>query len=216
MLAPSHVLPVAALALAQLAPVSAAATSVTLSFSGTFDEVSDEEGISDGSVTGGTPFSALVTFDDSATDLDSSPNEGVYGFATPPWSMVVVFGSYTLATSDQFLINVIDDVAAEDVVILASGVSVAGPLQTEFEDADLEIDLFDSSASALNSDALASVPFDLDSWPDARLFFTIRTADTEFDFSGSGPVESLVLLPEPSLALLSLGGLVLALRQRRR
>jgi hypothetical protein len=205
-------------------PAIAEAASIGLRLTGTIDETYIG-GLSEGLVAVGTPFSLSVTFDDAVSDEEPDPSMGRYPGSPPPWSIVLEVGGYTLSTESSYYFrvhnNALDEVYDHvNVWTNSSTNSVVGPLSTPTppEDNFLEFYLFDTDGAALQSDALTSVPWNLSFWPDSRVDFGFQdTFPTTWFFGGSGPIESLTVVPEPSAALLcglGLAGLVARRRLR--
>lgn len=191
----------------------AAASPISLLFTGTIDEANDENGVTDGSIAVGAEFSGSVSFDDAATDLDSDTGHGQYLFDSAPWTLTVQVGNYSLVASG-FLIAVDDAFDFLGFTALAEDTSLIGPLSAPLEDASFQYAF--NGVAPLGSDELASVLFALLSWSDAPFHLQIGTGELG-DFEAYGSVDSLVAVPEPgSSALLLVGALLLELRRRLR
>jgi hypothetical protein len=196
-----------------LAPHSAAATTIRVSFSGTIDQFYETPGATDGSVNVGTQFFGWMTFDDAAPDGDSRPGIGDYYFSSPPWVIAVQLGSFTLGSvEDPYWIEVFD---FDDVFRAVSlDFAVAGPGNVSQGDY-LDLVLIDDSRSALFSDALANVPFDLTAW--SRTGFSVFVRASPGGFAAYGHLDALstVVVPEPCTStLFAIGVALLALRSR--
>jgi hypothetical protein len=206
--------------LAWIAPLSAAALNVA--FSGTIEFVQDD-GISDGSVTVGTPFGGSVNVDSSAVDLDPSPTQGVYAFDAPTWSISAVMGPFIVFTvppagiADSSLrVTFENDSPSDSLNVEGLAVDFLGPVSQSIEGVSLQLSLQDSTGSALSSDAYDPSAFTLAPWSEASFTFELHTADGR-SFSAGGTLDRFEVVPEPDgLTLVSVGSVALALLSRFR
>jgi hypothetical protein len=227
----SFLAPLALLAaIACLTPRSSVAANVTVSFSGTIDSLSILEDPFapwiwhgyDGSFTVGSPFSGSLTFDDSTSDSNADVQVGNYSFDTPPFTAILQVGGYTLSSiSGRNTAQIFNDSfpqtypnGLDEISLFVEDVSVLGAPGFPSSESYFVLELEDFTGSALGSDALASVPFSLAPWDQARISFSLRRADSLSSFVSAGPIASQSVVPEPSTALLIwLGATGLAIRR---
>jgi len=199
------------------APVARAAP-LQISFEGVISDFEDPDGVLDGSVGVGTPFSGSVSFDSSAADSNPSPNEGEFAFALPPYALAFAVGNYALVPSAELGVSTVSVLPFPgDAVIFAprGGASVSGPLSLPVDGVTFNFRYDDPNGTTLSSTDLADVPFALASWPRVSVLFGIDVlfdpdlGDINSAFMG-GAVTSLSIVPEASaLVLLVASGLVL-------
>ena len=192
----------AALLLALAAPAAQAST-ITISFSGTIDEIGPD--VASG-FTSGDPFSGTIQFDDATPDTNASAILGDYGGAIS--SMSFDFGGY-LATATVGQVSVRNDTndSFNAVTFNGNGAQVAG-----LSLVSLSLSLVDSAGTTFSSDAIpASLSL-------SDFFFAKGAIEFEGGTSRRvrGSISSLTYtVPEPgALALLAVAGL-LALRRGR-
>ena len=213
------------LALTALAAGPAAATSVTVLLSGTWDSVTDNAGVTDGSVTAGDAFTVTLTYDDATADIDSDPNVGSYLLPGSSSSLTLATGSYTfsLLANEGIIFGVDDDVAGQDDFgWFAENFATSGPLPLGISTGYGYMNplVFDSTQTAHSSDDLTALPWsiaDYDS-PNLGMYFLIAV-------TGAGPNKFIELtgdftqfsvLPEPSLpTLMGLGSMLILGAARR-
>ena len=225
-----------AIGIAFVAPLPAVAGSLTVSFTGTIDTLffttagpggSPADSGYDGSFSVGSPFSGSLTLNDAASDLDPSSDSGLYRFDAPPWSAAFQVGNYTFSARGTgsccsgFEVYVNDRLSGVDQVLFAVPNPSVIRVPTNFpymQDSGFYIFLRDSvTATALESDDLASVPFTLAAWPSASIEFRAVAAPTyPSDFHATGTLLTMVVVPEPSTALLlGLGVATFGIRRGR-
>jgi hypothetical protein len=209
----------ALLSLAGAAPVSA--TTVTVQITGTWDSVTDTASVTDGSVTGGTSFTATLVFDDSTPDADGTVNVGDYTLAAAATSLDLSTGSYTfsLLASSSISLGIDDNVGGQDAFgffteFFSTTGLLSGGATTGYGFANPSF--FDSSETAHTSDDLTDLPWDASLYDLTNFYFLIEVdgvGSGEF-IELSGEVDGLQVLPEPSLLLLlALSGGMLAVRR---
>ena len=211
------------LALTALAAGPAAATSVTVQISGTWDSVTDNAAVTNGSITVGGAFSATLVFDDAAADLDASANVGDYLLPAASTDLVLGTGSYTfsLLSTSPISFGIDDNVGGQDGFgFFAEHFTTSGPLSsgasTGYGYANPA--LFDNSQTAHSSDDLTALPWDASAYDNTNFYFLIEVlgkGSNKF-IELSGPITELSVLPEPSMVVLvALSATALALAVRR-
>jgi hypothetical protein len=201
-------------------PRQAAALTVSVTFSGTVTSFSDD-GLLDGSIGAGTPYTASLSFDAAAADTNPSTSQGDYPFAVPPWSFVLEIGSYSFAAANGFAVNVSDFPPGNGDSFQAfaeQGLDVTGSLAAPLDFSSLAFFLLgpsSGSGNVLDSDALLDVPLDLASWEGSSLSLSGGSLGLLQLFSLEASVDELTAIPEPHTgAACGLGLLLLAALRR--
>lgn len=206
---------------ALLAVRNAEATPLTFHVTGLVDSVttSDPSVLDfDGSIVIGISFSATFTLDLESLDLNSAPDRGLY----PLLDYSASLGAYRLAGAGDGQIVVTNDIVGtrpdnrfdiftiDDPSPLIDGSAlIHGSPQSVKDSPMLDTSVllfsqFDFDASFLQSDALI-LP-DLDSVPATfNLVFSVGTVHAV----ASGGIRNLVIVPEPSTAVLLACGIAL-------
>lgn len=186
--------------------VPAWAVPITFAFSGTITEVKDLQKILDGSIAVGTPFSGYYRFESTMIDRDPSLEYGVYVSpavpgptyslpADPTLIMSVQLGDYAITAPFErvWLTNAIADwYTARCDFCEAFGLVAA-----------MGITLIDDDGGMLANDQLPLTPPSLNS-SDVRWFGIGNGGDAGATLSVGGTLDSLVLVPEPSVLVLIL------------
>ena len=166
----------------------------------------------DGSFAVGSLFSGSITFDRSIPDRDPGATYGRYGLDSDlaPWAATLTVGSYAFSFGNRYSdLFVSNDSGTPPASVDSVSFYLDGFYPRSFYPWEVRfvLSLRDSvMAAALSSDRLDSVPFALASWPEARVTFTSGQSLDTADFTGSGTLQSLYSVPEPSgLFLLLLG-----------
>ena len=199
------------LALTALAAGPAAATSVTVQLSGEWFDVTDNAGVTDGSVTTGDAFTVTLTYDDSTADVDPDPSVGSYLLPGSSSSLTLATGSYmfSLLPSEGIIFAVDDNVSGQDDFgWFAENFTTSGPLPLGISTGYGYMNplVFDSTQTAHSSDALTGLPWSVAAYdsPNLGMYFLIAV-------TGAGPNKFIELagdftqfsvLPEPSLLTL--------------
>lgn len=189
----------------------AAATTVTVQMSGTLTGVSGHTEVLDGSVSVGGGFSLTLTYDDALPDQSSPDCCGTYTSSTA--SVAGVTGNYSFSSTDILFFFVRNDDGGADRIDVDAlgGATASGPFPPGVFADDtglLRISLVDSSQSALDSDALVDVNWNLADY-DGATFSTQWVIQPVFQpLDIFGQITSIQVIPEPSTALLVALGLV--------
>jgi len=185
---------------------------ITFQFGGVIDVVDDPDNVLEGAVQAGNTFSGSYTFDpDTPDSYPDDPEFGVYENA----SLTVSLGNLTLVSqaNDNNLIAVTDRPSYDRFVMGSYGFQSAG-----FSIHELDLSLYDSTATAFDSDALPTTPPDLGAFDPQtafdRAFFITGNRDGGPDFVIFGTVTTLT--PEPTSLMLMFFGAVVFMRVRRR
>ncbi len=191
----------------------AAASPITVAFSGTIDAVEDLPSVSDGSLFSGASFSGSINWDDAgATDDNPSPTYGGYTILSPSGSMSVSAGSYTLSSSSGLYVYIVDQPPGSLDLFNPGAINpgVTGPVTAV--STVLYLALEDSFGTALASDALAGIPLGLAAWSSAKMTLEVYTDPYGGSdrFAAWGTITELTVIPEPGTAIL-LGGAVLGM-----
>ena len=198
----------------------AGAAVVTLDFTGTVDNISDE-GVLDGSIGLGTSFQLHVVYDESAPASEVVDTQSRWIFPVPPNQMTLAVGNYLAVTGplsgdptlpDAFQVILVDEPAGNGnndyYLLTASGPVSAGSASLP---GSFGLLLGDPTGTALAAPIqLGAVPFDLAAWG-------LEGEDLTFVLSDSSGAEAAVFgqveqiaasrVPEPFAAALALAGL---------
>jgi len=215
---PFWILALAAFAIA----TPAAATSVTVQITGTWDTVMDTADVLDGSITVGGSFTATLVYDDSVADADPDPNLGGYDFSAAESDLSFTSGNYTFVPTSGLGIAVDNDVFGEDNVFLfAESYITTGPFPVGISAGGTSFTnptLFDTSGTAHSSDQLTDLPWSIELYNITNFyFFTGVLGASSGDFIElTGTITGLAVLPEPSgLLLAALAGIALGFARIR-
>lgn len=206
------------LAIASSLPVSTRAAPVTLWFGGT---VRDHSVLIangwDSSVTVGTVFSGVVTFDDAALDVYADPSYGRYEF-TDPWRLTLNIGNYAIHSISPGFIAGISNGAPDSFGFSSSELAVTGPgTAPVYHRSDLEILQFsvqDPSGGALASDELSAVPLEIAAWVTGQMLVIVPMT-TGRTLYASGSVQWISAVAEPGIGGLVLASVLAALLRRQ-
>jgi hypothetical protein len=194
---------------------------VTVQFTGTWDSVVDNGSATNGSLVVGGSFVATLTFDDATPDSNGTANVGDYLLPAASTDLVLSTGDYsfTLLSSSPVSFGIEDNVGGQDGFgFFAEYFSTSGPLasgaSTGYGYANPG--LFDNSQTAHSSDDLTALPWNASLYDNTNFYFLIEVLGKGAGkfIELSGPVSQLSVLPEPSIAILMLVGL-LAIALRR-
>jgi hypothetical protein len=204
---------------ALILPTAALAAPVTVVMTGTWDYVDDTGGVLAGAITLGTPYTATITYDDAATDVNPSPDDGNYDVGALAFGFTLTSGGLTfthlsggpaeidVANGSSDALAVYAERLAGDPGLPAIGFSYVNPA---FDD---------PTGTALTSPSLAGLPWSLGDWNSAgmALFFDVADGNLLTYVDLGGTVGSLAVVPEPStLGLLVAGTAALAGARPRR
>lgn len=197
---------------------AAVAALITVEFSGTIDFIDDADGVTDGSVAEGVPFTGTATWDDAATD--SAPGDPIFGNyhgSAPPWNLVLDVGSYAFAPGTGLgvratVANFPANRPEVDVFrVEAQAATVNGAPSTSSLTAGPSFVLRSDGNAVLTSDALTGVPLSPSAW-DFVGVEVFMIAEEGFAFF-SGSIDQYAI-PEPATAAaLSLGLALLGTRR---
>ncbi len=201
----------------------AQAVTVRVDFSGTVDSVlgsgsmEDPIGSIGGSIEPGTPFSAYLVFDDAVPPIREEPGHASYAFAPSEAEFHSEVGDFV------FDATYIDPDAPEfgifsitliDYEVIWSQVYWQAWVIDRPTGPDLAPDLFgvelagDSSGEPLASSALSDVPWILESFPVAEMYWNFSNGSIETVYV-NGTIENLsVTVPEPGPGALGAAMLV--------
>lgn len=212
--------------LTALAVTSAAAASVTVVFDGTVTRVIDMEGLLDGSVQVGSPFSGSFTYPTTGIDLEPSPTVGVYDFTSPPAALRMQVGAYTFDTptgEPGLGLVVVNGTSGDRFHFGArSPIMISGPIMDPATRALLEtisvvgFTLEFPLPGPFSSDELPTSALSLSGWSTSRVLIDATTP------GGAAPVLAIegqvtTVVPEPgTLHLLAAALLLLGVRTWRR
>jgi hypothetical protein len=212
------------LALVALGAGPSYATSVTVLLSGTWDSVTDNASVTNGSITTGGTFTVTLTYDDATPDIDPDPTVGSYLMPAATSSLTLATGSYTftLLAGEGIIFGVDDDLSGQDDFgWFAENYTTSGPLPGGVTTGYGYMNplVFDTTQTAHSSDDLTGLPWsvaDYDS-PNLGMYFLIAVngagADKYIELVGD--FTQFTVLPEPSaLVLTGLGCAALLLRRR--
>jgi hypothetical protein len=203
----------------------AGATSVTVVLSGEWYDVTDNAGVTDGSLTVGGAFTVTLTYDDATPDIDPDPTSGGYLLPAATSALSLSSGSYTftLNAGEDIQFGVGDDYfGQDDFGWFAENYTTSGPLPGGVSTGYGYMNplVYDTTETAHSSDALTGLPWDVDAYdsPNNGMYFLIAV-----NGAGSGKYIELAgnftdfsVLPEPSaLCLVGVAGALAALSRRR-
>jgi len=152
------------------------------------------------------------------------PDIGVYVHHSPPCGISLEIGGFVFMTDPDnvnFIVHIMND--APTIVGRLDAYEIEGwhnlPLHNSLRVSDIELELYDSTFSALSSDALPATALVLDDWEtgDHDIYIGGGHPDyhpLEYHYSIDAHLTSAFLIPEPAtIFLLSLGGLFLKRRR---
>jgi hypothetical protein len=175
--------------------------------------VTDNAGVSGGSIAVGAPFTVTLTYDDATPDSNGGDSTlGDYVFSAASSALMLETGgfTFTLAPSQSIIFSIGDGfLGQDDFTWFAQNFTTSGSLPVGITTgaSNSSASVVDSSATAHTSDALTDLPWsvgDYDS-PNQGMYFLIQVL-------GAGPNKKIELfgeftqfkvLPEPSLMLLA-------------
>jgi hypothetical protein len=200
----------------------AGATTVTVEISGTWDSVTDNASVTNGSITVGGSFLATLVYDDATPDSDPSVSTGAYFVPGASGSLMLETGDYTftLLASETILIGIDDNVSGDDLLgLFAENFTTSGPLIAGASTGYGYINptLFDSSQTAHSSDDLTDLPWSIGAYDAPGIYFFIEVlgkGPNKF-IELSGEITGLAVLPEPSTFALGAVALLALARARR-
>jgi hypothetical protein len=206
------------------APPVAHATSVTVQLSGEWFQVTDNGGVTDGSIDVGGSFTVTLTFDDATPDGDASAATGFYLLPGASTDLTLSTGNYsfTLLASESVELVIDNNVSSQDALILfAENFVTTGPLPGGVATGYGYTNPFivDSTETAHSSDDLTDLPWSASVYdsPNNGMYFLIAV-------NGAGPNKfielmgdftSFTVLPEPTGLLLLGMAVAIAIRARR-
>jgi hypothetical protein len=203
---------------------AAHATSVTVLLSGEWFQVTDNAGVTDGSITVGGTFTLTLTYDDAATDGDPNSATGFYLLPAANTDLSLSTGNYSFALSPSAGVEFVVDngFSGQDAFgLFAENFSTTGSLPGGVTTGYGYTNPFvvDSTQTAHSSDDLTGLPWDVSAYdsPNLGMYFLIAVngAGSNKFIELMGDFTEFTVLPEPSsLVLLSLGGLVIAVIRR--
>jgi hypothetical protein len=203
------------LALAALAAAPAYATSVTVLLSGEWFQVTDNAGVTDGSITTEGAFTVSLSFDDATSDSDPDPSVGFYLLLAPTTDLSLSTGSYTfsLSSSENVELGVDDNWSGQDDFgLFAENFSTSGPLPVGVTTGYGYMNPFviDSTQTAHSSDSLTDLPWAVSAYdsPNLGMYFLIAVngAGTNKFIELFGEFTEFTVLPEPAASFLLLAG----------
>ena len=213
------------LCLAFVAAVPAYATSVTVQMSGEWFQVTDNAGVTDGSIADGGTFTVTLNYDDETPDDEPDTSLGLFVVSAASSSLTLTTGNYsfTLLASETIEISIGDDYfGQDDLGLFAENFTTSGPLPLGVTTGYGYVNPFvvDSSQTAHSSDALASLPWSVSAYdsPNLGMYFLIAVngAGANKYIELFGDFTDFSVLPEPSLvALMLFGAAALWLTQGR-
>jgi hypothetical protein len=176
-------------------------------------------------VSAGDVFHGRITFDSEWTDRSPTfETSGFYRGSGDVYGLAVQIGERSFVSTGDLEVRVLDDVPARLIGPPADGFQFSRPLGFRPPGSvSVVVDLDDSTASVLSSDALPTDPPDAQRFDSRRLLVTIGSFPRRPPFSSTtivGRVDAIRLadtaVPEPgAAALFALGALVVARRLRR-
>jgi hypothetical protein len=223
-----------ALAISALLLVSASHAQAAMSrldFSGVLTHVDDYAGISDGSVSVGTPFVGHAIFDLHRPPDYQTSYSADFVFVTPPAELSISYGSYVVTSGaaegfpwspDAFWMCLTDASTEDSVGLHSFFVLTSGSLGGDGFEPLLSNGGFSLRGAGISSHVdLSTVSFDLAAWTSTHLEIVLASGFegdfAEFHVRGELTQLSLTAVPEPgTLALLGLGLGALSLRRRVR
>lgn len=213
----------AAVLLAGLAVPAAHADVVSFTFEGSVRSVGDPNGKLPGDIVVGTPLSGTISYETSglADTAPGDPANGYYWFQGPTangFSMSVNLGSHVLskapspALPDSVYVSYgsSHEVAYTANYALFDGAQPPGSINDWYA----SIVLFDSSATALTSDALPLTTLSLASFSDPYFIFLSNNGTD--NYAVYGDITTLTPVPEPATGVLVGIGTLACLLLRRR
>jgi hypothetical protein len=179
---------------------SAHAVPVSILMTGTWTVVTDSAGVTDGSIVAGGAFSVAILYDDSAPDLDPDPLTGGYIFPAATSDFTITTGNYTFLAGSALTLGIENNNNGDDVLgFYADQYSIVGPLPggaSVATPAYANPVFFDATETALSSDRLTDLQWDLSSYQIRSQDFVLFVAIND----GSGPLEYIELLGRPLTA----------------
>lgn len=187
---------------------------LTFGFSGALSFVSDPNSELYGQAQMGTSFFGTMTFESTATDLNSSPYGGLFLFASPGLGLDVHLGSLHFGCnplSPDFVIQTFNHAYDTFQASTNTPIILSGP---SFDLAHVEVSLYDPTGSAVQSDALPLTPFNPTDWSGlSDLYFYPKAGQ----YYVRGQIRSWALVPEPgALTIIAVGILGFCWRSRIR
>jgi hypothetical protein len=193
--------------------------------SGEWFQVTDNAGVTDGSIANGGTFTVSLTFDDTTPDGDASSTTGFFLLPAATSDLSLTTGSYTftLSPSENVELVVDDNLSGQDDFgLFAENFTTSGPLPGGISTGYGYMNPFvvDSTETAHSSDALTGLPWLVSAYdsPNQGMYFLIAVngAGANKYIELFGDFTDFTVLPEPSTLLLLLaGGAATAARRGR-
>jgi hypothetical protein len=191
------------------------AAPITIQISGTITSASGASLPS--SIHQGTTFMGTYTYESSAFDSDTNPNQGMYQYDSP-YGISIILGGYEFKTSSnhvgEFDIIIKNDVTMDGVVDYYTVFSTSQSIPSiDFTPGSIIWNLRDSDHTALYSDILPIAAPTLNDWNYNNL--SIRAFDSlGYGISIYGTVTQVELVPEPLTGFLLVTGIFFLQRKR--
>jgi hypothetical protein len=197
--------------------IKASATLVSYGFSGTVTSLQNPSNALPAGIAYGTPFTGAFTYDTTANvlgiDFNNSTNAGDFYFGTNGgFSLFVTLAGHTFATtkhasnSDPYADFIVhNDLNGHDTLEVGDGnpnvVMDGSPIPGNPDVSGLTLSFYDYSATALDTDAMPTVPPLLSSFPDRHQFEIVAIKSQDLLFSFKGTITNIVSLMQPQLNL---------------
>jgi hypothetical protein len=202
---------------------AASAATVTVTMTGTWGSVADTAAVLDGSIVLGGAFTATFVYDDQVADCEPHTGIGCYFMNGSVGTLAFTTGNYSFldqgialnGVTTEYRVNGFDAVGLFFDRFLLSGSLPPGVTLDPMAYANPTF--FDFSRTALTSDRLTDVPWDVSLWNTNFYFFGPVTNTGAQDYiEFDGVITGLtVSVPEAGAAwLLGLAGIACALHRR--
>jgi hypothetical protein len=192
-------------------PPACQATTITIGFTSTVDEVDDPCNLLGSGVLQNDSISGFYIYDSETSDSTQELiYNGLYKYSTTPYGMSMTIGEITFQTNTadvDFMINIWNDsdVIPKDRYRVTSYNNL--PLNG-LTIGKMSWFLDDSSGDAISSIELPEIPPDLLAWEDNLLLVDGWRGSESFEFSGH--ITDVWLIPEPvTFLLLGVGAVLL-------